>query len=300
MHKINKLFSLLELMLVITILGVITAVALPQFDVSEQEAKEKLSEHNASAVERTLRQFNNVHGVFPTGYHAGLSANGSTSVPGLSLDVAANISADVTADGAVVAGSYLYGGYVAANPATTTLDAGLAQALKENGIHHIIHDGYGTGSDATSSFSQSVAANLPMWIIQGNGSGTGADIFRGATIAQDGTVTKGTEVVTINGRALSTWNAWGGEAVALVFISPDVQWGGSLASYYDRTYNGPGKYLGSCKVGMETPPKDPSAGPGFPYYVAAYYLSSGFVNSDSGYSCKLLGVLDQNLKPVVN
>ena len=107
--------------------------------------------------------------------------------------------------------------------------------------------------------------------------------------------------MTINGRPLSTWNAWGGEAVALVFVSPQVQWGGSVAAYYDKNTDGPGTYMGKCKVGMETAPRDPAAGPAskFPYYIAVFYLNSYQVGQEDGYSCKLLGVLDQNLKPVV-
>ena len=300
-NRKRRNFSLLELMLVITILGIITAIALPQFDVSEQEAKEKLSEHNAAAIERTLRQFQNIHGVYPSGYHTGLADDGSVTVSGLSLQVAAAMSADPTAQGAVVK-DWANGGYKCTNPVQTTLDAGLAKALKENGIHHLMHNGYGTGKNLTSSFSQSVADGLPVWLLKGNGSGVGVDLKRGASIDNAGTITPGTEVVTINGRALSTWNAYPGEAVALVFMSPEVQWGGNLACYYDKNINGPGTYLGKCKIGMETAPKDPSAGPDskFPYYIAVFYLSSTQVGSDQGYSAKLLGVLDQNLKPVLD
>ena len=55
--KKKTAFSLIELLIVISILGALTAIILPQFNVSEQEAQEAISKHNAMGLMRFLNQY---------------------------------------------------------------------------------------------------------------------------------------------------------------------------------------------------------------------------------------------------
>lgn len=307
----RRYFSLIELLIVIVIIGVLTAIILPQFNITESVAREAVGAHNAAGLERTIRQFQNIHGVYPTGWHTGMADDGSQSVTGLSLEVALNISADANVAGGVVRS--WDGTYTVNNPKATTLTVGMARALKENGIHLLSHNGYGydkngdedDSNDFESGFSQNVAAGCHAWILSADG---GEDLMSGGSAADttgDGnidTYTLGASPVSINGREMKSWsNSTWSNAVICVFVTPQIQWGGSLAGYWSSNPDQPGTWQGKCKVGMETPPTDPAAGKNskFPYYIAVFNLASGQVGNDDGWSCKLLGVLDQNMKPVV-
>ena len=76
----RKNFSLIELLIVVAIIGALTALILPQFDVSEAEAKDAGCDYSQYGTMRTLTQFRSLNGVYPTGWHTGLEAATSPDV----------------------------------------------------------------------------------------------------------------------------------------------------------------------------------------------------------------------------
>ncbi len=303
----RKGFTLVELLLVILILGIIAVAVVQQFGVSEAEAKNAVSGFNKGALEKAIMDFHSVHGVYPSNWHTGFEdAGATTSMDGLSLEIAVNMGAAGTTNETVAAANitnnYAKGCQVTTpGPNVQTLTADQVMALRDKGIH-----GFATGTPTKNVFANitPLSETAPSaWILTG-----GADLYRGSNQlpwsgGAPGDYELGDEVVTMNGRALSEYTQWSPtDAVLLVFVTENVAWSAVFKGDKDATGNGSmidkGK-IGFTKAGVD--PNAPAEG-GFPYYLAAFYLSPGAggsnIGSKAGIWCDFLGILDSDLNPV--
>ncbi len=75
----RKMFSLIELLIVIGIMAALTALILPYFTDVETEAKDTACDYNQYGTLRYVKMFNQVNGVYPTGMHTGLPSTTATT-----------------------------------------------------------------------------------------------------------------------------------------------------------------------------------------------------------------------------
>ncbi|MFI3290640.1 MAG: prepilin-type N-terminal cleavage/methylation domain-containing protein, partial [Opitutales bacterium] len=85
LRRAKKAFSLIELMIVIVIIGALTAIILPQFDVSEAEAKDTGCDASNYGTLSQLTKFRSLNGAYPARMHTGYEAasNGGASTDAL-------------------------------------------------------------------------------------------------------------------------------------------------------------------------------------------------------------------------
>jgi prepilin-type N-terminal cleavage/methylation domain-containing protein len=89
-------FSLIELLIVIGIVGMLTALILPNFETTKENTTDVVSDFNQAGAIRYVMSFKAVNGVFPAGFHTGLTANvdaNSTLMNAMNVDTAWNLSA---------------------------------------------------------------------------------------------------------------------------------------------------------------------------------------------------------------
>lgn len=58
-------FSLLELLAVVTILGIIAAIVLPRMSASESTAREKVRQHHLATINAAVERYHVEHGRWP-------------------------------------------------------------------------------------------------------------------------------------------------------------------------------------------------------------------------------------------
>ncbi len=129
-------FSLIELMIVIVILGALTAIILPQFDASESEAKDTGCDASNYGTIDQLTKYRSINGVYPSRFHNGFENAAATTAMGATADVTA--LAEVTA-------TNLVGHTVAA---TLTVDQ--ADSLAAAGIDILASGGFGMAAAFTT------------------------------------------------------------------------------------------------------------------------------------------------------
>jgi len=302
-------FTLIEMLLVVAVLAVVGTMIVSQFGDTEKQAKQVAAIHNPKMLEQVTNDFKSLYGVFPTMWHTGLNTAGTQSVEGLGLQVALNMAGNATAGqnlpATAIANNFANGYQVlTAGANVKSLTAAQVRALRANGIHQLKRNGYTPKSDSQatppivsnpSTVDVDSVATLKLWILTG-----GENLFRGGSVSSafPPTYTVGTEVVTIDGRALSTWSGFGGgEAVVLVACAKEVDWKGVLKGDPDRT--GMGEFVKNSQIELPEAPRDPNAksASAFPYYWAVFNISPTEVDG-VGISAQLLGILDSELNPV--
>jgi len=77
---LRRNFSLIELLIVIGIMGVLTALILPHFQNVEDEAKDVGCDYNNAGTLRYVSTFKSINGDYPSGFHTGLEASGAAGV----------------------------------------------------------------------------------------------------------------------------------------------------------------------------------------------------------------------------
>ena len=149
----RKNFSLIELLIVIGIMGALTALILPQFNNAESQAKDNGCDYNNAGTLRYISMFRSANGVYPTGFHTGLSAaDASTTVTEAQAGCDTNNDGD-EADSAMAEATNA--NFVNTNATTIeALDANQLASLQKAGI---VTAAYGTGTAAELSTSSMVA-----------------------------------------------------------------------------------------------------------------------------------------------
>lgn len=123
-------FSLIELIIVIVIIGALTAIIIPQFDASESQAKDTGCDASNYGTLRQLGNFRSVNGVYPSRLHTGYeSLAGTDDFMG-------------TTDGASALAEITENNFV--NHSTkTTLTADQAASLTAAGMNVLAYGGFG-------------------------------------------------------------------------------------------------------------------------------------------------------------
>jgi general secretion pathway protein G len=137
----RKAFSLVEIILVVTILGILAAVVLPGFQNHAAKAKESAVKSNLTTIRSQLEVYKLQHGGVPPGYLNGADAPIATLM--LQLTATSTITGAVSTS-TVPVDPYLYGPYLKKVPENPY-----------NGLSTIAYVGEGTefsaAADGTSS-----------------------------------------------------------------------------------------------------------------------------------------------------
>ncbi len=248
----RKNFSLIELLIVVAIIGALTALILPQFDVSEAEAKDAGCDYSQYGTLRTLTQFRSLNGVYPTGWHTGLTSDGVVMADPKMMDVCKN-----NVDNAA---------------SIAKLSAENIESLEEAGIWTLAAD-YGKAAVAPVVDTTQVIKVDGEWFE-----------------TQDlGTWSNSTDPVTFNGKGYATtpdssnYN-YGYDDVVVLFAAPTVDW----ENYYvNSATDGV-----ASKVGVAQEGKCPWDKDAFSYYMGFFGLKAGAKAKLIGTTCPECGSLN--------
>lgn len=75
---VKKYFSLIELLIVIAIIGALSAMIIPAFSNSEKDSKESADAYNNRGILRYIHMFKDANGYYPSGFHTGLDTSNAT------------------------------------------------------------------------------------------------------------------------------------------------------------------------------------------------------------------------------
>lgn len=132
----NEGFSLIELMIVIVIIGALTAIILPQFDVAESDALDTGCDASNYGTLDQLSKYRSVNGVYPSRLHTGFE-DVATTLPMGDTPAATDLA------------DYTYANMEHAVTAAT-LTADQADSLKDAGIWQIAAGGFGISAVFTT------------------------------------------------------------------------------------------------------------------------------------------------------
>ena len=109
----NKAFTLVELIIVVTILGIMAAIVIPTFQGNVATAKESASKTNLMTIRTQIELYKLQHNGYPPGYVAGAGAPVGT----VSLQLIGTTMVDGTASPSTVPSApFLYGPYLKSIP----------------------------------------------------------------------------------------------------------------------------------------------------------------------------------------
>lgn len=243
-------FSLIELLIVIGIMGILTALILPQFSAVESDSKDTGCDYNNAGTLRYVTMFKSANGKYPTGFHTGLKdASGTeyttsdSAIDPTYTNVADNSSPAALANAGTGSGEYL----------DSLLNAGIVSLAY--------------GSEMAQPLVGTGAASIAVIDISGNwyeDAPDGTDdvlMFKGSTFKQwiDGDGPDGTA----------------GKLIAL-YAAPTMDWD----AYYDED----GNEIDESKIGVALPGKCPCPEDG----KLRYYMCFFKVYPD-GSAAKLIG-----------
>lgn len=263
--RTKKGFTLIELLIVIGLLGALTALVLPSLSADREEALGDVCDYNQAGSVRTLRQYKQLTGVYPSDMHTGLQgiAAGSLAMeglPGAQNEHMVDADGDGTAD--------------AACPSLHALTADQAASLKDAGITSVCSNS-GLNSDPVADGVVIVRAN--------NGSAAWLD---DSDPAQE---------MTFDGVSITNWENGSGDSaknsdgtdkpgvVAVFWVAPTTNWAKPANANKDW---GKGnvdlgiEMEGQCPIPAEAASGDEVS---FSYYMAYFKVY------DDGTAAKLIG-----------
>ncbi len=280
-------FSLIELLIVVAILGALTAIILPQFNASEQDAKDAIATHNASGLMRTFKQFESLNGVFPTNMHSGLNDDGTDVL--LVSDLPDALKEEICAMtlGGSAIGTYAAGGM--GSPSTGTITSALPVYSGGMGSPTGYQDAMRKFGLKFQEYGEDIS-NPVDW--EGNAMGgmtLGAAVEGNVTnntplVVFDGDVTLGGQPLTVHGKTMS--EILGSSSVGvLLWVSPNTFTG----MYQKSDTTDQSKWVGGSDIKLDDLPEDPTASSDdWPYYIAVFQV----YGSTPPNTCELLTVLN--------
>jgi type IV pilus assembly protein PilA len=135
MKNIQKGFTLIELMIVVAIIGILAAIAIPAYSDYTKRAKVTELVTAASACKASVSEFFQAQGVFPADIaEAGCSSNSTAKIDSLTLDDAGVITVVSDIDG--VDGNYVL------LPTETVADSGVLEWTCNTAAGTTIEDKY--------------------------------------------------------------------------------------------------------------------------------------------------------------
>ncbi|MGL4855039.1 MAG: prepilin-type N-terminal cleavage/methylation domain-containing protein, partial [Lentisphaeria bacterium] len=72
MKLVKNMFTLIELIIVIAIIGTLTLLIMPEMQQNEEDAAATVSTYNSKALARTLSNYKAANGMYPTRFNTGL------------------------------------------------------------------------------------------------------------------------------------------------------------------------------------------------------------------------------------
>ena len=216
----RNLFSLIELLIVIGIMGVLTALILPQFSNAEENAKDTGCDYNNAGTLRYVSMFRAANGKYPTGFHTGLDDDGAIYGTG---------DEDPGID-----------------PTITNLTVSTTQAVLDDTTNKYLTSMKKAGIVSVAEGNNGSASIDGIKVAQVSG-----DWFEDSKGGTLGTADK----LTFNGKSFTEWEASGtspdGKDGILIplFAASTVDW--------DNYYGEDGDIAGESKVGIGLPGKCP-------------------------------------------
>jgi type IV pilus assembly protein PilA len=135
MKKIQKGFTLIELMIVVAIIGILAAIAIPAYSDYTKRAKVTELVTAASACKASVSEFFQAQGVFPADLaEAGCSSTATDKITSITLDAAGVITVVSAIDG--VTGDYVL------MPTETVADSGVLEWTCNTAAGTTIEDKY--------------------------------------------------------------------------------------------------------------------------------------------------------------
>jgi type IV pilus assembly protein PilA len=221
----RSFFSLIELLIVIGIMGVLTALILPQFSNAEENAKDTGCDYNNAGTLRYVSMFRAANGKYPSGFHTGLDDDGAIygtgdEEPGIDPTIT-NITVSTTQA-------------VLTDDDTEGAEKLYLTSMKKAGIAEVAE-----GDKASADISTIKVAQISgSWFED----------------SKDGTIGTKDEL-TFNGKSFTEWESAatspdGKDGILIpLFAASTVDWD----NYYDED----GEVAGESKVGIGLPGKCP-------------------------------------------
>lgn len=220
-------FSLIELLIVISIIGMLTYLMLPKYGSMEQDAKKAISAHNAAALSNFLQNFQGANSALPSRFHTGLDASGQP-LANLPIIFTENLNNEITPEDTGSGGGAVKGGTITGNGESSANR--FAYTLAKAGIVEL-----GCGLDSETTFNRvydGLDQNTGLHLIRVNGNWY--NNFKGASSTLDQN-----KPIIIGGMSLEEWITAGdfsgysqGQtpdaekfAVYALFIGKDIRWG---------------------------------------------------------------------------
>jgi len=248
-------FTLIELLIVIGLMGALTALILPTLTANREEALGDVCDYNQAGTVRTLRQYENMVGRYPSGMHNGLqSASGTPeAMEGLPSVQEDHMITDIS-------------------DTLLTLSANQAQSLAAAGIDSVAYsNGYNTVAvEADVVVAQAAHADgSSAWLDDGGVEMT----FDGVLISDwaDGSDGPG-------------WNQEGGAGpVVCLWLTPTIDWESGSGDNNDWSKGNVALAIdmeGKCPIPTEAASGDEVS---FAYYMAYFKVF------DDGSPARLIG-----------
>ena len=188
----SQFFSLVELLIVIAIMGALTALILPQFTGTEKESKRSACKYNSSGTQRYISTFKSINGVFPSKLHS--CGHNGTLLPQATGNLTNNAADNFTA--------------LSVNEAKSLVKAGIVALAEAAGTGDELWRKYAEKALVAADGTMTAKTALPKVI----------------KIKKDEVWKEGAEEVTIRGKHLHEYVVENSKSVAVLFVSPATDW----------------------------------------------------------------------------
>jgi len=273
-------FTLLELLIVVALLAALVGLMLPQFRDRSDQAKETIEASNMAQLDRTLRQFNAVNGVWPTLWNTGTHATTENGTNTYTL-IPSSMSTRLVAAGVMASGTL-------ALDANHTLTAALSTNLTAAGKHVFVHGepkGFRSANDLPGPMGQLATGFVFPEAAQAILLAAGTSLTR----------TDGTDV-SFAGRPLSEiCTAANGYRALLLPVTDDIYWtmkaDGSIANMAGAPMTRAMAWGGGSDIRIESAPRDANGN----HFWAVFRTRETAAGGAMGALHYLVGIMDANL-----